>query len=137
VPATAVNIVSEAWLQARQTLENTWVDVADPVIPAAAYPVPVRWDGLAVVEDGHPANLMEHVRAALRYLYGSGAEEAEKDLAALLNVEDLADYLNQPNKFFAAHLAQYSQNKRVAPHLLAAVGALGPLHGLGVLPPAQ
>ncbi|MCF2494277.1 BREX-1 system adenine-specific DNA-methyltransferase PglX [Dyadobacter chenhuakuii] len=79
------------------------------------HPVPLRMDGLAVVEDGAPADLMRCIRATLRYLYHEQADAIERELAALLGVDDLADYLNQPNRFFAAHLAQYTQNKRTAP----------------------
>ncbi|QRQ99504.1 BREX-1 system adenine-specific DNA-methyltransferase PglX [Dyadobacter sandarakinus] len=79
------------------------------------YPVPFRMDGLAVVEDGDPADLMRCIRATLRYLYHEQADAIERELAALLGANDLADYLSQPNRFFAAHLAQYTQNKRTAP----------------------
>jgi hypothetical protein len=79
------------------------------------YPVPLRMDGLAVLEDGDPADLMRGIRATLRYLYHDQANVIERELAALLGIDDLADYLSQPNRFFAAHLAQYTQNKRTAP----------------------
>ena len=86
------------------------------------YPVPLRMDGLAVVEPGNPSDMMHGIRATLRYVcHGQAegqAEQAdalERELAALLGVDDLADYLSHPNRFFAAHLAQYTQNKRIAP----------------------
>lgn len=79
------------------------------------YPVPLRMDGLAVVEGGDPADLMRCIRATLRYLYRDKADAIEGELAGFLGVDDLTDYLNQPNRFFAAHLAQYTQNKRTAP----------------------
>lgn len=79
------------------------------------YPVPLRMDGLAVVEDGDPADLMRCIRATLRYLYHDQADAIERELATLLGVDYLTDYLSQPNRFFAAHLAQYTQNKRTAP----------------------
>lgn len=79
------------------------------------YPVPLRMDGLAVVEDGDPADLMRCIRATLRYLYHDQADAIERELALLLGLDDMADYLSQPNRFFAAHLAQYTQNKRIAP----------------------
>ena len=111
--------MSDAWLQAHQTIENTQVAVAQPTIDATAYPVSVRWDGLAVVEDGHPADLLPMIRATLRYLYdgqsGPTADAIEKELASLLGVDELTDWLNHPNRFFASHLAQYTQNKRTAP----------------------
>lgn len=79
------------------------------------YPVPIRMDGLAVVEPGDEADLMRYIRATLRYLYNDRADAIENELATFLGVDDLADYLSQPNRFFAAHLAQYTQNKRTAP----------------------
>lgn len=136
LPAQPNALVSEAWLAARQTVETTPEEVAhalrqaqrdktachaepveapESVEAPTAYPVPVRWDGLGVFEANHPADLFARIRAALAYLYGPGAEGIEHDLANRLGADSLEAYYTGPNRFFAAHLGQYTQNKRTAP----------------------
>jgi hypothetical protein len=58
---------------------------------------------------------MSRLRIVLRHLWPADADRPERELADLLGVETLDDYLNASGGFFARHLAQYTQNKRAAP----------------------
>ena len=119
----AIDIASEAWLESHDTIESR-AELGEKPVPANTaasstpenYPVAVLWDGLGT-HDAQLSNLdlMSHLRAVLRLLWPANADRTERELADLLGVETLDDYLSAPSGFFARHLAQYTQNKRAAP----------------------
>ena len=115
LPATKQNIVSADWLTARKTLENHEVETDTPSVSADKYPISVLWDGIGVVEAQHGSDLIERIRAVLRAVWANQADAIEGELCDLLGVPDLEMWLQQPNRFFTRHLAQYTQNKRQSP----------------------
>jgi hypothetical protein len=115
LPATKEKIGSDEWLAARKTLENTEVKVANPAITFKEYPIEVLWEGIAVEDKNHLQDIMQHIRGVIKEIWGSRAGEIEQELAELLGVRNLEDWLKNQNKFFNSHLNQYTQNKRIAP----------------------
>ncbi len=115
LPASDNNIVSEAWLSARKTIENKEVKVEKPSITKKDYPIPVLWDGVGVVDKNHPNDIFQYIRSVIKEIWQTKAGEIEDELTELLGGSDLVEWLNSPNRFFNSHLNQYSQNKRTAP----------------------
>lgn len=115
LPATKENIVSEEWLAARKSLENKNVNVNRPFITYKEYPVDVLWGGIAVADINHLQDIGQHIRGVMKEIWADNAGHIEQELAELLGVRNVEDWLNNPNKFFNSHLNQYTQNKRIAP----------------------
>ena len=136
LPAPSADTVAdEAWLRTHDTIEGRYgseKNIAQRTQPVSANSAAMLsaisliagngpnaftlWPGLGVQDARLPAfDLMGRVRSLLRFLWGTEADRTERDLADLLGVETLDDYLSAPGGFFARHLAQYTQNKRIAP----------------------
>jgi len=115
LPASKENIVSKEWLAARKTLENMEIIVDKPTIAYKDYPIEVFWTGIGVSDKNHPQDIIQHIRGVIKEIWGRKGGDIEQELAELLGVKRLEDWLNNPNKFFDSHINQYTQNKRTAP----------------------
>ncbi len=114
LPATAENIVSAAWLAARKTIENKNITIDNQQITASEYPIEVLWNGIAIT-DHSELDLYSRVHKIIVHIWGKNSDNAEYELCELLGVNSLKQYLVHHNHFFNHHLAQYTQNKRIAP----------------------
>lgn len=81
----------------------------------ASYPLNIAWSGVLVDDEGSPADVLEHVRAALRLVWGEQADAVESNACKELGVDSLRVYLRRPSAFFADHLKRYSKSARKAP----------------------
>jgi len=115
--ATSGNIVSEEWLRARPDAISLPPpgSVSRPTIPDSEYPIPIPWDGILAEDPDSPDDLVARIRLVLRILHGENAEEVERELAQGLGVQDLREYVADPQGFFDAHLKTYSKSRRKAP----------------------
>lgn len=119
-------VVVEEWLKANDTIEGRYTS-EQRTHPLRSQSTPdshalslirsfTLWGGIGIQDARLPTlDLMSRVRSVLRFVWGAEADRTERDLADLLNVESLDEYLSAPTGFFARHLAQYTQNKRTAP----------------------
>jgi len=82
-------------------------------LPPPAYPLAVDADGILVDDPDHTDDLLRRVRDVLGLIWGTQADTIESELAALLGVKDLRDYLRRG--FFETHLKRYSKSRRKAP----------------------
>lgn len=96
-------------------------DGLPPAAPPADYPFAFPASGVLVDDAGldgtSPArwDILRRVREVLGFAFGADAEQAEAELADLLGVKSLRDWLRRPNGFFAGHLSRYSKSRRKAP----------------------
>ena len=81
----------------------------------AGYPLNIAWSGVLVDDEGHSADVLEHVGAALRLVWGEQADAVESNACKELGVDSLRIYLRRPSAFFADHLKRYSKSARKAP----------------------
>lgn len=51
----------------------------------------------------------------MAFVFGDAQRQWEEDIAAALEVDDIAAWLRSPGGFFADHLGRYSKSRRVAP----------------------
>jgi hypothetical protein len=124
-PATAGNIVSEAWLKARPNAVYlpTTGSVSQPTIPDAKYPVTIQWDGVLVDScDEHnrpasPNDIEGRIQAVFEVLFGKQAAAQEKAACEALGVKTLREYLRKSGNggFWLDHVARYSKSRRKAP----------------------
>jgi hypothetical protein len=139
LPATSEHTASEAWLAARTAATGLprvepgpdgalMLRDADgrPIGPAevgaSQYPIAVAWDGLlqddALDDDAasrHADDLYHRVSQVLEHVYGAAHPEREAELAQALGLASLSEWIRQPDRFFADHLARYSKSRRRAP----------------------
>lgn len=124
-PATAGNIVSEAWLIARPNavyLPPTG-SVTESVIRDENYAIPIQWDGLLVDSadsfgtPSNPSDIECRIRAVLEVIFGKQADEQEKAACEALGVRGLREFLRKPGNggFWLDHVARYSKSRRRAP----------------------
>lgn len=119
LPVISGRIVSEAWLKARPdaiTLPSAGT-VTPETIPDSAYPVPVDWNGLLVVDADHTDGIVRRVREVFEVIFEDRAEIIEKESRATLGVAELRDYFRKPGKggFWDDHIKRYSKSRRKAP----------------------
>jgi hypothetical protein len=81
----------------------------------AGYPLNIAWSGVLVDDEGHSADVLEHVGSALRLVWGEQADTVELNACKELRVDSLRAYLRRPSAFFADHLKRYSKSARKAP----------------------
>lgn len=79
-----------------------------------AYPLSVAWKGV-LADDGNSADIVEHVRAALRAIWKAEADAVEEEACVKLASKTLRDYFQRSNGFFADHLKRYTKSSRKAP----------------------
>ena len=120
LPASADRIASEDWLAARAALPvpDLPPEPEFPSVTATAYPLEVAWDGLLVDDPllhDQRTSFVDRVSRALGFVFGTGQRKWEEDIAAALDVQDVATWLRSPTGFFDDHLARYSKSRRSAP----------------------
>ncbi|MCS5488897.1 BREX-1 system adenine-specific DNA-methyltransferase PglX [Algoriphagus limi] len=76
------------------------------------YPIEVL-DEVASVSDINP--LTYKLKEVIRYFWPETFETIEDELIEHFKVNDLAEIFDKHNKFFDAHLRDYTRNKRVSP----------------------
>jgi hypothetical protein len=88
---------------------------AQPQDLPKAYPIEVCWPGILVDDEGHPYDILEHVRNAAALIWGQNAGEVEDEACRVLSVKSLREYFRRTNGFFADHLKRYTKSSRRAP----------------------
>lgn len=81
----------------------------------ADYPLSVAWSGVLVDDEGHPSDVVEKLRDALRAIWGLQAESIEEAACVRMGNKSLRDYFARSSGFFADHLKRYSKSSRKAP----------------------
>lgn len=81
----------------------------------AGYPLSVAWSGVLVDHEGHPSDVIESVRDALRAIWVKQADSIEEDACIQIGCKSLRDYFARSSGFFADHLKRYSKSSRKAP----------------------
>lgn len=79
------------------------------------YPVSIAWSGVMVDDEGHPADIVERVRSALRAVFADGSDLIEEQACKEIGVRTLREYFSRGSGFFAEHLKRYSKSSRKAP----------------------
>jgi hypothetical protein len=115
LPATNDKIVSSEFISQRKYLDRGVLNVKNEEVNETLYPIPVLWHGIGVVDQSRPDNLIKILSNVLSFIWDKNANSIENELTDLLNVRDLYEWINNPNKFFTRHLSQYTQNKRISP----------------------
>lgn len=79
------------------------------------YPINIPFNGILVDDEGHPSDLIPHIRQVLDLIWGDQAGDIEQEACQILRVGSLRDYIAKPSAFFAEHLSRYSKSRRQAP----------------------
>jgi type I restriction-modification system DNA methylase subunit len=79
------------------------------------YPLSIAWLGVLVDDEGHAADIVEHVRVALRVVWNDRADAMEEEACSALQTKSLRDYFRRSSGFFADHLKRYTKSSRKAP----------------------
>jgi len=79
------------------------------------YPIPIPFNGILVDDEGHPNDIVTHIRQVLDLIWGDQAGDIEQEACQILKGSSLRDYFAKPNAFFAEHLSRYSKSRRYAP----------------------
>jgi hypothetical protein len=83
----------------------------------AGYPFAPDADGILVVDEGHPDDVVSRVRAILQHLFSDDAAGQERRALDEIGVPTLAAYFGRTAKrsFWGDHVARYSASRRRAP----------------------
>ena len=79
------------------------------------YPQAVAWSGVLVDDEGHFADIVEHVQRALRMIWKEHVDSVEEQACVKLASKSLRDYFRRSSGFFADHLKRYTKSGRKAP----------------------
>lgn len=85
------------------------------------YPLPIAWDGVLLDDPEQESNplsrdIVARVRGVLTLLWDERADRVEREICAVLGVQELRDYFRHPSKgFFSFHIKRYSKSRRKAP----------------------
>jgi len=82
---------------------------------ASDYPLPIPWDGILVDDPTHPSDIVARVRKVLTLVWGSRADDIERETCQILGIQGLRDWFRDPRRFFAFHIKRYSKSRRKAP----------------------
>jgi antitoxin (DNA-binding transcriptional repressor) of toxin-antitoxin stability system len=117
LPATSGKIVSEEWLLSRPyaNLLPPEGTVKNPFIQDSEYPVQVAWSGIVVDDEGHPNDIIRHIREVFKVIWGEKDSDIEQETCGILKVNNLREYFRKPAAFFNDHLNRYSKSRRQAP----------------------
>ena len=96
-------------------LQNTAGLPASPADVPADYPLRISWPGILVDDPGHPEDIENRVREALRVIWPENADAIEQEACQILGVDGLRAWFANPNSFFDDHLKRYSKSRRYAP----------------------
>ncbi len=81
----------------------------------ADYPIAPPFNGILVDDEGHPSDIISHVRDVLKMIWGEKDSDIEQEACEILKVSTLRDYFRKPTAFFNDHLSRYSKSRRQAP----------------------
>lgn len=81
----------------------------------ADYAITIPFNGILVDEEGHPSDIISHVRDVLRVIWGDRDSDIEQEACEILKLNSLRDYFRKPAFFFNDHLSRYSKSRRQAP----------------------
>jgi hypothetical protein len=109
--------------------ENGLPPTARNEVPAG-YPIQIPFDGILVDDEGHPIDIIRHIRQVLKVIWGEKDSDIEQEACELLStnsqkVSSLRDYFRKPAAFFNDHLSRYSKSRRQAPIYLPLSTASG------------
>jgi hypothetical protein len=81
------------------------------------YPIDIQWHGVLVDDEGHQDDIVLNARHVLESIWNAEAEVIEKNVCAVLRVEDFRGYMRRGGKggFWDDHLSRYSKSRRKAP----------------------
>ena len=82
---------------------------------SAAYPIQIPFNGILVDDEGHPNDIVSHIRDVLKSIWGEKDSDIEQQACEILKVGSLRDYFCKPAAFFNDHLSRYSKSRRQAP----------------------
>ncbi|MBY6274187.1 MAG: hypothetical protein CW346_18715, partial [Bacillaceae bacterium] len=85
---------------------------AKPSDTTPDYPIHIQWTGIMPDDEGHPYDLITHVRNVLVQLFPD-AYAVEQEACRILGVKDLRQFFG--SKFFPLHIQRYSKSRRKAP----------------------
>ena len=88
---------------------------AEPDDIPVEYPLRIIWNGILVIDKGHPDDIITSVLETMKVVWNGKHEEIEQTTCKELRVKKLRDYFTNPGKFFADHLRRYSKSRRQAP----------------------
>jgi hypothetical protein len=104
--------------------ENGLPPTAPDEVPTG-YPIQIPFDGILVDDEGHPNDIVRHVRQVLKVIWGEKDSDIEQEACEILKVSSLRDYFRKPAAFFNDHLTRYSKSRRQAPIYLPLSTASG------------
>jgi hypothetical protein len=104
--------------------ENGLPPTALDEVPAG-YPIQIPFDGILVDDEGHPNDIIRHVRQVLKVIWGEKDSDIEQEACEILKISSLRDYFRKPGAFFNDHLTRYSTSRRQAPIYLPLSTASG------------
>jgi len=86
----------------------------------ADYAIVIPFNGILVDDEGHPNDIIRHLRDVLKIIWGDQDSDIEQETCDLLKnsslkVSSLRDYFRKPAAFFNDHLSRYSKSRRQAP----------------------
>jgi len=81
----------------------------------ADYAIAIPFNGILVDDEGHPSDIISHVRNVLKVIWGDLDSDIEQEACEILKVNSLRDYFRKPASFFNDHLSRYSKSRRQAP----------------------
>jgi hypothetical protein len=81
----------------------------------ANYAIDIPFNGILVDDEGHPNDIIHHIREVLTVIWGEKDSDIEQEACGILNVNSLRDYFRKPAAFFNDHLSRYSKSRRQAP----------------------
>ena len=87
--------------------------------------IDIPFNGIFVDDEGHPNDIIRHVREVLKVIWGDADSDIEQEACAILKVSSLRDYFRKPALFFNDHLSRYSKSRRQAPIYLPLSTASG------------
>ena len=96
-------------------LQNSEGLPAEPKDVPSDYPVRIIWNGIIVDDEGHPEDIVGHLREVMEVIWKEKAGDIEQEACEILKVKSIRDYFSKPSNFFADHLKRYSKSRRQAP----------------------
>lgn len=120
LPATEDRIARAAFLNARpHALAYADPETFDsPAITAEEYPLEVAWDGILVDDSGLPGegpaswDIVRRIQDVMEHLWGESARDREEELAGMLGVSDLRDYVSRHTQLFHDDLRRYTKTRK-------------------------
>ena len=94
--------------------ENGLPPTSSSELPAN-YAIQIPFNGIFVDDEGHPSDIIRHIRDVFRIVWGDRDSDIEQEACEILKVSSLRDYFRKPAFFFNDHLSRYSKSRRQAP----------------------